>query len=1003
MRLLTLEFQALGPFAGHHQIDFTRFEPSGLYLLRGQTGSGKSTIIDAITFALYGDVAGGQTSTRDRLRSNFASRDTDTFARLRFETSHGAFEVTRRPSYTKEGNKTATPASAVLVKLDASYDPVTDPFCGTGEEVATRAKTVTDEITRVVGLGLDQFLQTVVLPQGKFANFIHSSPKDRKDVLEDIFGTEHFRRFTESLALQSKAARAEFDEQRAAVAFQASQICEEAGEAVRLANYEEAIGRALTISRELEAKARQTEYQLYRAIADVREVEATEAERERVETTTLRWKAAAKQLAALEETVDEHKQREAQLKHAREALALNADLLAKERAATALEQAKTDVASSIDAIDEEDADLRSTARGALDGTSWEAIRKRDEELTSELTRLEKTEQNIEQLELLSTQIEELRATIVELKQSTSGRQAEIDQFHQAEQKVEAAVAQMEQQGHSYATLVDQRNELSLRLEASKSADKERARLLESSAEIGRKAKKLEQARTQAQDLAAKWINNSALELVAKLVDGEECIVCGSTNHPHPYEGSPTDVQREELDEALALVERIKASLSATREDHQRIVESIKELNKKAGADTASLQIAYDDIDTQVVAAKQAGDTASQLRKDLAESRSQIEKYKTQIASDNVKIAANTKDVENKTAEIERLSQLIQQARGSFTSVAERRESIATRQDHIRHIIKVITAFEDAHNRYTEAAAVLAKALANSTFASANEIQEALLPQAEINALEEQISNYNLAKRQAGATIEETERSGLVRTEYPKPLTNALSRLRRIHEEATSTHALAKNALTQHEEQVGKLRAGIENLQTLEKELGPIRRLAELAQGARLEDGTPIPFDTWVIMRQFERVLEAANPYLERFSTGRYQLRRVSLDASRKSQQAGLGLAIIDLNTDTERSPASLSGGETFYSSLALALGLVEVISSEAGGLDLKSMLIDEGFGSLDQDALDKVMIGLQRLRDSGRTVGVVSHVAEMQQRISDGIEIKHAKSKGSTLVIHAAD
>ncbi|WP_072342278.1 AAA family ATPase [Actinomyces urinae] len=1003
MRLLTLEFQALGPFAGHHQIDFTRFEPSGLYLLRGQTGSGKSTIIDAITFALYGNVAGGQTSTRDRLRSNFASRNTDTFVRLRFETSHGAFEVTRRPAYVKEGNKTPTPASATLVKLDSSYDPDSAPFVGTGEEVATRASAVTDEITRVVGLGLDQFLQTVVLPQGKFASFIHSSPSERKDVLEDIFGTVHFRRFTESLTLQSKAARAEFDEQRNAVAFQAGQICEEAATAVRLANYEEAIGYALTISKELEAEARQAEDRLFRAVADVREIEATEAERERVETTTLQWNAARKQLAELEQTAGEHKQREAELKHAREALALNADLLAKERATTALEQAKADAASSIDAINEEDADLRSTARGAIDGSSCEAIRKRDEELTRELTRLEETEQNIERLEQLSAQVEQLGATIVELEQSASEHQARIDQFKQVEQNAEAAVAQMEQQGRSYTGLLDQKNELSLRLDASKSADKERAHLLEISEEIGHKAKELEQARTQAQGLAAKWINNSALELAAKLVDGEECIVCGSTNHPHPHEGSPTDIQREEVDEARVLVARIEASLTATREDHQRIVEAIKELNQKAGADTASLQIAYDDIDAQVVAAKQAGDIASQLRKDLAESRVQVEEYKTQIASDQAKIAANTKDVENKTAEIERLSQLVEQARGSFTSVAERRESIATRQNRIRHIVEAITAFEDARNRHADAVAVLDEALANSTFASANEVQEALLPQAEINALEEQISNYNLTKRQAGAAIEETERSGLVRTEYPKPLTNALSRLRRIHEEATSTHALAKNALTQHEGQAGKLRAGIENLQTLEKELGPIRRLAELAQGARLEDGTPIPFDTWVIMRQFERVLEAANPYILEFSNERYQLRRVSLDASRKSQHAGLGLAVIDLSTDTERSPASLSGGETFYSSLALALGLVEVISSEAGGLDLKSMLIDEGFGSLDQDALDKVMNGLQRLRASGRTVGVVSHVAEMQQRISDGIEIKHAKSKGSTLVIHAAD
>ena len=152
--------------------------------------------------------------------------------------------------------------------------------------------------------------------------------------------------------------------------------------------------------------------------------------------------------------------------------------------------------------------------------------------------------------------------------------------------------------------------------------------------------------------------------------------------------------------------------------------------------------------------------------------------------------------------------------------------------------------------------------------------------------------------------------------------------------------------------------------------------------------TPHLFDTWVIMRQFERVLEAANPFLEKFSSSRYELRRVALDPSLRNQAAGLGLAIYDSKTDDNRAPASLSGGETFYCSLALALGLVEVVSSEAGGINLQSMLIDEGFGSLDAETLDQVMIGLERLRDSGRTVGVVSHVAEMQRRISDGITVK---------------
>ncbi|MDO5034478.1 MAG: SMC family ATPase [Actinomycetaceae bacterium] len=1021
MRILTLEFQALGPFAGHHKIDFTKFEPSGLYLLRGQTGAGKSTIIDAITFALYGEVAGGNTSTKDRLRSNFADRNTDTFVRLRFETSHGAFEVTRRPAYVKEGNKTATAASATLIKLGAEFNALEDAFAGGGDEVATRASTVTSEVTRVVGLGLSQFLQTVVLPQGKFASFIHSSPSERKDVLEDIFGTQHFRRFIEVLSEQAKQSRRDFDQQRNRVSAQALEMSDEIGEAVDAALYEEALGKAVSARSLLADSLRLQEQGLFEASANLREIETTEAERQRVAAATTKWREASEKLATLRDSAGEHEADSSRLELAREARAIKAEIQAQERATQMVETASEALETAAGELDADSdlVEISDTASEEVVGdpsnvagldilaasqvaTDPAVITTRLEELTRELAHIEQATKDDLQIRQYREQIEALKQEVAQLAAFISDNEATVAQFEQAEKPFEASITALEERGAKYPELLEEKSALRARLNAAQKADDLRNKLLQESENIGIKVRELQEAKQAATEIAAKWINNSAIELAARLVEGEACIVCGSTDHPSPYEGSPTDVLRSEVDEARGKADRIELELDAVKERHAGLVEDIKTQNALAKADTASLTIALDEATRSADAALTALNQAKAERKNLDEARQAIEQIKTNIAASSSQRAVKLQDIAHKNTEIERLQASVETARAGFNTVSERKTSLEERREKVRAFESALRALSEAKQRLNDASNALSSSLKASKFETVDAANASLLSAGDLAALERKVNDYKLAYKLAEEAVAASQATGLVHGTYPAPLTGAIAALRRAKDEANHAFARAEADLTAYDRKIAQLRAGVELLQNLQKESGPIRRLAELAQGARLEDGTPIPFDTWVIMRQFERVLEAANPYLERFSNGRYQLRRVNLDASKRRQQAGLGLSIVDLDTDSERAPASLSGGETFYSSLALALGLVEVISSEAGGLDLKSMIIDEGFGSLDQEALDKVMLGLQRLKDSGRTVGVVSHVAEMQQRISDGITVKEAP-RGSTLTVHAGE
>lgn len=1000
MRLLNLEFQALGPFAGHHSVDFREFEPSGLYLLRGQTGAGKSTIIDAITFALYGRVAGGSTSTPQRLRSNYAPRDVDTFVRLQFESSHGTFEVTRRPSYLKEGNKTETPGTATLVRLRLdSEGSVTDT-----EEVASGINTVNDRIPELVGLGPSQFLQTVILPQGKFADFIHSSAVERKDVLEDIFGTEHFRRFTESLKEQAKDAQQRYGSQRDLLILQAQEMAPEIEQAVTGEQFEKAIGLALEAQQVYETELASCALDVVERQATYRELDATEDERERIVAAIESFQKANATLAELAERADQHSRDVEQLKLAREAQKVASDVAADKRARQALEDAQAKLSQAGDDLADADRDVAEVATEVLDDPDADRspVAERLEELTRELTRIEAIEAKVERKTALETAVANREQERQTTATQASSDEAVIKQF-------EPAVANVKQQIEDLNKVADLLSErqtaesaLKTRHTAALEADAEREKLKDTAEQIGVAKRELASAREDATNALAGWLSNSALELASRLVDGEPCLVCGSTTHPDTFTGEHTDIDSDQVRRAQDKVKAAEVALESAQSRQRDLTAHITELNQKAQGDSASLEIALSEAQELTAASKNAIEQARELTGLLETARKQADETRERMSKLNIRLAEIAREQERDREEIAELNEAIEKARADFESVAERRASLTARRDGVRTLDEALRSFINAHANATSAQESLTKALSKSRFKSVEDALAATMDNDAITLLDQSVRDYDLQRKLAESDRGKAQATGLLRETVPFPLTSAVAGAREKLDTAHQAYAIASKNLTDYQKQVQRLRSGIDGLIQLQAEQGPLRLLAEKAQGAEIEERGRIPFDTWVIMRQFERVLAAANPYLTRFSSGRYELRRVALDSTSRAQKGGLGLSVFDFETDDERAPHSLSGGETFYCSLALALGLVEVVSSEAGGVNLKSMLIDEGFGSLDAETLDQVMIGLERLRDSGRTVGVVSHVAEMQRRINDGISITALPEGGSTLRVNAS-
>ena len=344
---------------------------------------------------------------------------------------------------------------------------------------------------------------------------------------------------------------------------------------------------------------------------------------------------------------------------------------------------------------------------------------------------------------------------------------------------------------------------------------------------------------------------------------------------------------------------------------------------------------------------------------------------------------------------------VEAERSGFASLTERAAHLDECAHRAAALAGACADWDNARASLVQARRSLADALTEQGL-QADSWRSLLLPVPQVEALETRVAAHEkalFAAREALASERLTRAAAA-----SAPDLEALTETARKAEEDAAASARASGVLEQHCAQLDAARTSLERaleaLAVAREQAGPIRRLADIAAASGPENLASTPLSAWVLIARLEDVLAAANPRLERISSGRYQLVAVSDDGT-SSRKSGLGLAIVDHDTDAVRSPRTLSGGETFYTSLALALGLADVVTAEAGGVELRTMFIDEGFGSLDSHTLALVMEQLQALRCTGRTVGVISHVEEMATQIADQIQVRPLPEGGSTLSVRA--
>ena len=1021
MKIRWLRIVGIGPFAGEHTVDFSAFEDSGLFLLDGPTGAGKSTLIDAITFALYGDVARTKDASKDRLRSNHITDSDPSEADLVFEVATGIYRVTRTPAYTPAGKKSQRNSKSTLTRV--VEDPDAPDGWRTVEPIASGPRDVGYEIPAIVGLDKDQFLQTIVLPQGKFSQFLNATSDAREQILRDIFDTQIYVDFTKALvdaAASSKrgieecriAAVGAFErvrslddalsedvqtdapgaENRAAEAAQLDAGSEDPSPVMRWADdacerAREAHAQTLRVAEAATTAARAASH----ALAEGRALAEAQAEHARVS-------AMLTELAASEASIASDRERARQ---ARRALAVSPLDAAEASALARLEAAGDQVAALFPALSDED----SVDPASLTPEAVAALRERAQDLRDEATR---TRGSLEEALAVERSLPEARAQIESLRserEQASARIASIKAEREAlplriEQATEA-LRLMRADADTLPEAASALRAINERLDASMQADLLRSALLGASDELREATVAAKLANAAAADGHDLWIAQSASALARELEEDVPCPVCGSTEHPNPAPAADGEITREQVAELDQARDRAEAALRDARARHQDLVRRIAQLNEVAGAPTPTLETERDRAAKLVAKLEALSPQITEIEAALAQERTRLDGLTDALASARESAASLTSTLEERESALAAAVARVETERADFASLDERAAHLDERAHRAAALAGACADWDNARASLVQARRSLADALTEQGL-QADSWRSLLLPVPQVEALETRVAAHEkalFAAREALASERLTRAASV-----PAPNLESLTETARKAEADATVATRASGILEQHCAQLDAARASLERaleaLALAREQAGPIRRLADIAAASGPENLASTPLSAWVLISRLEEVLAAANPRLTAISSGRYELVSVPDDGT-ASRKSGLGLAIIDHDTDALRSPRTLSGGETFYTSLALALGLADVVSAEAGGVELRTMFIDEGFGSLDSHTLSLVMAQLQALRCAGRTVGVISHVEEMATQIADQIQVRPLSEGGSTLSVRA--
>lgn len=1004
MKPLYLKLQAFGPFATTETIDFTRLGEQAFFLIHGPTGAGKTTLLDAICFALYGDTSGGERSPQD-MRSANADPALRTEVTLEFSLGAMRYRVTRSPTQDRPSQRAA--GGFVKETPKAQLDAMVD---GAWKSQASQPNRVSDAVRDLLGFDSAQFRQVIVLPQGRFRELLTADSKARQSILERLFHTELYRRVEELLKEQAAGIRREAEE----IALRRQTLLDQ----YQLPSTEALADRIGAMHETLDELQRRED--VARAASEAAQASLRKGELESSQIKA--WQEAEGAHALLMAKVPAVDADRARLQAALRAAqvtpaAQHLDAASVERAAAraALTQAETAAARA-----------GQTAEAA--GKTLRAEQARGEARLN----AQRTVATLENLLPQARKLGVLRNTVAQAGTALAAAQSACVQKVEAFTAAAATLAMLEtaaeQARRDGAGL--QAAELQLGHARERAERIARYRRIESelvplrgALTTGAAAK---QRATEARDAAraamrqaeSDWRFGQAARLAAGLKRGDPCPVCGGKDHPALAQQVLALVTDDDLDATRAALQRADDALAEATAAHQQaevnVAQSQARLSDLADAAGDVSEAGVRALDSSIAALAAAVAVARKAAAQAETLSAQI--AKARAARDAAEVAAQAADQAARTAAQEHArldgewhaacEQIPESSRdpdaiGAALDAARReagaleaalqaaqgaeRDAEATRAGAAAALISAQANAAQADARATERGAVLRDAMAAAAFADIDAYRAACLPVDAVAKLDDAVRAFDVDLARAA---EWRARTAAIAQAIQAPDLPALLAARddtAVKLEAAirqrSEVAASRDALLQCRSRLESLAAEGRDVETRYAVLG---RLSEVANG---NNPRRMTFQRFVLATLLDEVLEAASLRLLRMSRSRYALQRVREQGDQR-MAGGLDLEVFDHDTGSARPANTLSGGEGFLASLSLALGLADVVQSRAGGIQLDTLFVDEGFGTLDPESLDFAIRTLLDLQQAGRLVGIISHVSELRERIDVRLEIR---------------
>ena len=930
MRPLRLTLSAFGPYAAETTLDLEKLGKGGLYLITGDTGAGKTTIFDAITYALYDHSSSG-IREGSMLRCKYADDKTPTFVELEFEVHGVRYTVRRNPEYQRPK---ARGEGMTTEKADATLTyPDTRP-------PVTKAKDVTAAVQEIIGLDYNQFSQIVLIAQGQFTKLLNASTEERSRIFRKLFRTQRYAQLQERLQAEASA----LNQQRTA----------------QNAKLDSLLG-GLQFSPEdpdaeaLRALCAQTVPETALALLDA---------------------LTARQAAALEEAGTALQATEAQLDTVQQQLGAAAQA---QRLAQQLAARQTELAAAKPALD--------AARAEADRHAGDAAQL--DALTAQVTQAQSALAAYNALDTLCRQQTEAQDAARLAAAQAQKRRTQLDNLNAALTAAETELAALADADTRLLALqnrsaqLTQRGEALAKLEQRLADCQRQAKAAHKAQENYRTAAAAQdEARARRDALERAFLDAQAGLLAESLTEGAPCPVCGSTHHPArallPHT-APTQAQVETARQAAAEADRqaqnasaaAQSALAAANEAKtslRRDAETLLPERFTTPEGTVPLTFA---LMTNVLAEETAAlqtaqaDCKAQCRQAEADCR-----RKAQLEADRQTKTRQRPALEQAAAEADR-SAAAQNASADALEgqIAERRAALP-------------------YPRRADAQAALDKLEADrSALRTGMDTAQRKLKQAEQTVAAAEAAVEALTAQQTAAQKELPARSAEELTAQQTELTAAREALRSREKQLSAQ--LLPNRKT-----AAQYRAAAEARQALESRWQWVSALAATA-GGTLTSKQKIKLEAYIQMNYLDRILRYANTRLMQMTAGQYELERIGAENQRS--QSGLDLGVIDHYNGTRRSVKTLSGGESFKASLALALGLSDEVQSSAGGIRLDTLFLDEGFGSLDEESLELAIRVLSGLTEGDRLVGIISHVGALKGRIDRQVVVHKARTGGSTV------